>query len=104
MRAIKIDAIAKTIEECQLPATNSLAAESDPFGPYAHWRAEMHRLLETDILESVPMGIVGLWVDEEGLLRPSPGPFFRIGKPGAWGPIISKKGLLLGFDAEGEPC
>jgi len=57
--------------------------------------AEMYRLLDTDIVEMLGLGRDWLWVDEEGLLRENPGPFFRIGSQDLW-PIISKKRPSLG--------
>ncbi len=101
MRGILIDATQRTVSEVTLPdITTSEDGESDS---HANWE-ELKKLLDTTIVEPVRMGAAHLWVDEEGLLKPEPGPFFRIGKPGAFGPIISKKGILLGCQGpEGDP-
>lgn len=100
MRGILINAISKTVVEVELPNIDYTREEPS----YKANMAEMYRLLDTNIVEIVGLGPIGLWVDEEGLLRENPGPFFRIGKPGVYGPIISKKGLLLGTGGpEGDP-
>lgn len=94
MRAIVIDAATRSVKEVYLP----------PNGGSKEWHKMMQELLATDILECVGLGgPVKLWVDEEGLLKPTPGPFFRIGKAGTYSPIISKHGVLLEADEIGEP-
>ncbi len=103
MRGILIDATQRTVSEVELPDIIYPAiTEQEP--NYKANTSEMYRLLDTDIVERVRLGAAHLWIDEEGLLRESPGPFFRLGRGGAWGPIISKKGILLGCQGpEGDP-
>jgi len=101
MRGILIDATSRAISEITLPDIKY--GDLDEADYRANWEG-MKKLLETTIVEPVRMGAAQLWVDEEGLLKPEPGPFFRLGIPGAYGPIISKKGILLGCQGpEGDP-
>lgn len=85
MRAIKIDPSKQTVEAVET------AAEL----------ADMYKLIETDIIEAVRVGPnTILWVDEEGLLRERPKPFFAF--RGFENQPHCGVGVILNCNDEGE--
>lgn len=90
MRAIKIDVVNQTITEVEMKGSSL---------------NEMYRLLECEMIEAITLNRATkkkpgniLWVDEEGLLKPSIGYFELEDFP----QTLSGHGLVTGIDYDGE--
>lgn len=84
MRAILIDAVAKTATEVE--TTGKLD--------------DLYRLLECEGVDAVKVDEDNAcYVDGEGLLADDPGPFFILA---AYGHPLAKRGLILGHDGMGD--
>lgn len=83
MRAILIDPTTETVTEIEVQKFKDL-----------------YRICECTMVEAVRMPAGHqLWLDEEGLLKPEPKPFFQV----PWYPQpLCGKAVLLGTDARGE--
>lgn len=84
MRAILIDAVAKTVTDVE--TTGKLH--------------DLYRLLECEGIDAVALNDDNAcYVDGEGLLADDPGPFFVLAE---YGHPLAKRGLILGHDDMGE--
>lgn len=91
MKAIHINPITQTIREIEIPSSSD--------GGHL---AAMYAVLECSLVDVVRLEDGdGIFVDDEGLLKDEPGPFFTL-----WGypNPIAGHGLVLGCDEDGNSC
>jgi hypothetical protein len=90
MKAIHINPITQTIREIEIPNNG------DELNP------AIYAILECQLFDVVRLEDGdGIFVDDEGLLKDEPGPFFTL-----WGypNPIAGHGLVLGCDEDGNSC
>lgn len=90
MKAIHINPKTQTIREIEIPNNG------DELNP------AIYAILECQLFDVVRLeGGDGIFVDDEGLLKDEPGPFFTL-----WGypNPIAGHGLVLGCDEDGNSC
>lgn len=92
MKAIHINPKTQTIREIEIPA-----------GGFDGHMTAIYETLECELFDVVRLesGNDGIFVDDEGLLKADPGPFFAL-----WaghGPLAGH-GLVMGADEQGNSC